>query len=198
MITAIKARAEYNARLLAKAPTTTTYLQDEANKPAQELLILQAEQEDDDLKYFRDKRLLELRNNTRQQRVFGSLTTITADEYANVIDEEWENIPVIVHLYDNSISTCKLLDDHLRGLSNKYSLAKFVRVSADELEFDLVESPAILVYKNGILIANLVRIIDEVSKRFDIDEIEDILTRYVIGIKSHDYVINCSQTWRVI
>lgn len=132
------------------------------------------------MKYYREKRLRELKNQARQQRVFGRLTTISVDEYADEIDEEWANIPVIVHLYDDSIPTCKLLDEHLRGLSNKYSLAKFIRVSAIQLEFDLVESPAILVYKNGILIANLVRIIDEVSTRFDIDEIEDILTRYVI------------------
>lgn len=178
MVTEIKARAEYNAHLLAKAPITTTYLQDEANKKREELLILQAEEEEeDDLKYYREKRLRELKNMSRQQRVFGRLTTITADEYADEIDEEMGDIPVLVHLYDESIPTCKLLDEHLRGLSNKYSLAKFIRVSALQLEFDLVESPAILVYKNGILIANLVRIIDEVSTRFDIDEIEDVLTR---------------------
>lgn len=58
-------------------------------------------------------------------------------------------------------------------------MAKFIRVSALDLEFDLVGSPAILAYQGGILIANLVRIIDEVGTRFDIDAIEDILLKYV-------------------
>jgi hypothetical protein len=69
------------------------------------------------------------------------------------------------------------MDNCLYQLSQKYALAKFIRVSANDLEFDLVGSPAILVYQSGMLIANLVRIIDEIGSRFDIDAIEDILTR---------------------
>jgi hypothetical protein len=68
------------------------------------------------------------------------------------------------------------LDNHLNDLAKKYVLAKFIRVSAVELDFDLVGSPAILAYHGGILVANLVRIIDEVP-RFDIDSIEDVLLK---------------------
>jgi hypothetical protein len=106
-----KTRADYNARMLAKAPTTTTYAQDR-----EEELILEARKEqevqleDDDLKYYREKRLKELKqmanNNHRirqQQKVFGSLTTVEADDYPNEIDDEWKTIPVIVHLFDEVI-----------------------------------------------------------------------------------------------
>ncbi|KAG1098370.1 hypothetical protein G6F42_018003 [Rhizopus arrhizus] len=154
-----KARADYNARMLAKAPTTTTYLQDAKE---QELLILQQQQQkdeldDDDLKFYREKRLNQLKrlkqgNHSirQQQKLFGTYTTIDADDYANEIDD----------------------------VSQKYRLAKFIRVSANDLEFDLVGSPAILAYTSGVLIANLVRIIDVAGSRFDIDTIEDILLRH--------------------
>jgi hypothetical protein len=77
---------------------------------------------------------------------------------------------------------CRLLDDIFVGLASKYALAKFIRVSALDLEFDLVGSPSILAYQNGVLVANLVRIIDQVGSRFDNDSIEDILLKYVIQL----------------
>jgi hypothetical protein len=77
---------------------------------------------------------------------------------------------------------CRLLDDIFVGLASKYALAKFIRVSALDLEFDLVGSPSILAYQNGLLVANLVRIIDQVGSRFDNDSIEDILLKYVIQL----------------
>lgn len=69
------------------------------------------------------------------------------------------------------------MDIHLTELAKKYVLAKFIRVSAIDLDFDLVGSPAILAYHGGILVANLVRIIDEVGQRFDVDSIEDVLLK---------------------
>lgn len=183
-----QARAEYNAKMLAKAPTTTTYAQDQQNKAAEEILVLEHEEEilnKDELAYYRRKRLEELKNLKgsnhylrRQQKVFGMLTTIDMEEYPDEIDNEWKTIPVIVHLFDESLPDCRLLDDFLKSLAKKYTLAKFLRVSANDLEFDLVGSPAILAYQGGLLIANLVRIIDEVGTRFDVDSIEDILLRY--------------------
>lgn len=97
----LKSISEYNARLLAKAPITTTYLQDQ-----QELVLdyNNPELEDDELKYLREKRLKQLKNNNhsirQQQKIFGHLTTITVDDYLDEIDNEWKTVPVIIHLYD--------------------------------------------------------------------------------------------------
>lgn len=96
--------------MLAKAPTTTTYAQDQHNKAVEEILVLQHEEEvleKDELDYYRRKRLQELKSLKgsnhylrRQQKVFGTVTTIDMDEYPDEIDNEWKTIPVIVHLYD--------------------------------------------------------------------------------------------------
>ncbi|KAI8969180.1 thioredoxin-like protein [Mycotypha africana] len=198
-----KAYADYNAHMRAKALTTTTYLQD---LQQQEELVLehkpsplsgaknliydeddQLEGDDDTfLKDYRQKRLLELkrlqeRNHAlrQQQKRFGQLKTIAADDYADEVDNEWKSVPVIIHLFDSSLPKCKELDTILTDLSKKYRLAKFLRVSAQDLDFDLVGSPAILAYKGGILVANLVRLVDQCSatSRFDIDSIEEVLLR---------------------
>jgi hypothetical protein len=102
-----KALSDYNARILSKAPITTTYLQDQQE---QELVLDYNNNnllEQDELKYLREKRLNELKqlkNNNhsvrQQQKLFGNLTTITVDDYLDEIDNEWKTIPVIVHLYD--------------------------------------------------------------------------------------------------
>ncbi|KAF7722072.1 hypothetical protein EC973_003721 [Apophysomyces ossiformis] len=191
-----KARSEYNARMLAKAMTTTTYLEDQAH--AQMELVLEHKKEDSDddlleddemLQQYREKRLAQLkqmnnRETRRQHRVFGTLEDVQAEDYAMAIDKEWRTVPVIIHLHDKSIPQCQTLDVHLRDLAQKYALAKFIRVSASDLEFDLVGSPAILAYKSGILVANLVRFVDEAGSRFSVEDVEDVLLRY--GALSED------------
>lgn len=56
-------------------------------------------------------------------------------------------------------------------------MARFVRVSAIDLGFDLVGSSAILAYRGGLLVANLVRLLDYVNNRFDTETVEDVLLR---------------------
>ncbi|KAG1590450.1 hypothetical protein G6F47_010047 [Rhizopus delemar] len=177
-----KARQEYNARILAKAPMTTTFAED------QQELILEYKEEDSDeevIKVYREKRLNELknlRNNNRflrqQQKVFGYVSDVNSDNYIEAIDNEWKTVPIIVHIYSKQIPACEKLDEYLIALAKKYTLAKFIRISAIELDFDLVGSPTVLAYQGGILIANLVRIMDEVGYRFDVESIEDVLLRH--------------------
>ncbi|KAI8988661.1 thioredoxin-like protein [Pilobolus umbonatus] len=179
-------RREYNARVLSQAPMTTTYREDEDNKKRELILeykeMSSDEEEEAFMKEYREKKLRELKENNhvirQRHKVFGTVSTVNADEYVTSIDQEWKTVPVIVHLFDERIPKCRLLDNYLVELSQKYALAKFIRVSAVELDFDLVESPAILAYQHGQLVANLVRLVDEVGSRFDIDAVEDVLLRH--------------------
>ncbi|RUP47206.1 thioredoxin-like protein [Jimgerdemannia flammicorona] len=180
----------HNARVLAKAATTTTHHEDEeAAKDEAELVIQELEVEearnDEDreaLKQYRQKRLEELQAlnaAATKRKQFGSVQEITSAQYASAVDNEWRTVPVIIHLFDNSIPQCRLVHEHLQHLARKYTLAKFLKVQARDVEFDLVESPAILAYKGGVLVANLVRVTDEVGETgFDADKVEDMLLKY--------------------
>lgn len=117
-----RARAEYNARMLAKAPMTTTYAQDEAEKARSlqqgpDELVLEhrrdTDDEEDDLllqdeeimQRYREQRLRELKQISNQKireqhRLFGTVQDISANDYVAAIDKEWRTVPVIVHLYD--------------------------------------------------------------------------------------------------
>jgi hypothetical protein len=68
-------------------------------------------------------------------------------------------------------------------------MARFVRVSAIDLDFDLVGSSAILAYRGGLLVANLVRLLDYVNNRFDTETVEDVLLRYGLSSGYDIYTI---------
>ncbi|KAI9258505.1 thioredoxin-like protein [Sporodiniella umbellata] len=181
-----KARYDYNERLLAKAPMTTTFAQDQ--KEAE--LVLEGEQENDSsdeemMQQYRERRLRELKNIkyrnqsiNPQHKLFGTVSTIHLDQYLESIDQEWHTVPVIFHIFNNQIPACLQLDKYLVDLARKYTLAKFLRISASELDFDLVGSPALLAYQAGILVANLVRLTDEVGARFDVESVENVLIKH--------------------
>lgn len=89
-----------------------------------------------------------------------------------------EGLAALVNNLNNplqSIPHCRKVDDIFADLARKYAMARFVRVPALDLEFDLVGSSAILGYRGGLLVANLVRLVDYVNARFEVETVEDVL-----------------------
>ncbi|ORX48798.1 thioredoxin-like protein [Hesseltinella vesiculosa] len=161
----------YNAKMLAKAPMTTTYLEDQRQAQASNELVLES-------RHDSDSDLDDLLEDEEQHRVFGTLADVDAQGYVDAIDNEWRTVPVVVHVFDSNLQHCRQLDALLQPLARKYALAKFIRIAAHDLDFDLVGSPAILAYKSGILVANLIRLDDEVGPVYSEETIEDLLIRH--------------------
>lgn len=98
-----------NARIAARAATTTTMREDEQAQEAelviQELEAGEAGNEDREaLLKYRRKRLEELQalsSTATKRKQFGSVQEITSAQYATAVDSEWRTVPVIVHLFDN-------------------------------------------------------------------------------------------------
>ncbi|KAF0466647.1 thioredoxin-like protein [Gigaspora margarita] len=179
--------AAYNERMLSKALTTTTYREDELNKALEEDLkdlenISSDEEEKEALIKYREQRLKEIKENENQKlnrKRYGTLREISSNQYVNAIDNEAPDVCVVIHLYDNSNPQCRLLNECLTHLARKFIHSKFLRILAHDLDFDPIGLPALLVYKNGNLIANLVKITDEIGEtNFDSDTVEEILLRY--------------------
>ncbi|CAG8518362.1 219_t:CDS:2 [Scutellospora calospora] len=180
--------AAYNERMLSKAFTTTTYREDELNKIQEDDLLkdlenLSSDEEKQVLKKYREQRLREIKENEIQKinkKRYGTLREISSNQYVKAIDDEASDVCVIIHLYENSIPQCRLLNDCLTHLARKFVNSKFLRILAHDLEFDPIGLPALLVYKNGELIANLVKITDEIGEtNFDSDIVEEVLLRSV-------------------
>ncbi|KAL1915013.1 uncharacterized protein VTP21DRAFT_7718 [Calcarisporiella thermophila] len=172
---------EHNARALTHALTTTTYLEDEAaarqeNGDDRELIIEGLDEEQAALERYRRSRMEEMRKKVRR---FGSLRQIRSDQYVESVDAEDAEVSVVVHIFDNMIPSCRLLNTCLAHLARRYSAAKFLSILADEVDFDPVGLPAVLGYRAGKLEVNLTPITDEIGEDgFDLEQVEDVLLRF--------------------
>ena len=155
------------------------------------------DEDDDFLKQFRNQRLSELKQQQQQQQqrsttslppkaLFGSLTTVTPEEYVKLVDN-MNNINtdyyLIVHLYESSIQQCQILHSTLDKLASSSWMehVQFIEVNALEANsnLDTICLPAILIYKRGELIHNVVRFTDDLSEGYDVEDVKKVLEKLV-------------------
>jgi uncharacterized protein YbgA (DUF1722 family) len=159
-----------------------TISMNELNKALDEHNELDELLEDDDefMIQYRQKRLMELKRIAGRTR-FGQLFQIGVDQYVDAIDKEDSRTAVIMHLFQPHNEQCKLMNQYLMILAEKYRLAKFLCIVSTEADpnFDEIALPTLLCYRNKELVANLVRITDELptsdNGMFDIEDLEKLL-----------------------
>lgn len=138
--------------------------------------------EDDDefMMEYRKQRLAELKRIAGRTR-YGQLQEIDVSQYVEAIDNEDSRTAVIIHLYQPNHQQCRILNQYLMELARKYRLAKFLCIVSTKADptFDEVALPTLLCYRNKDLVANLVRITDELPLQdngvFNIDDLEALL-----------------------
>jgi len=154
----------------------------ELNKALDEHNELDELLEDDDefMIQYRQKRLLELKRIAGRTR-YGKLFQIGVNQFVDAIDKEDSRTAVIIHLFQPYHEQCKLMNQYLMVLAEKYRLAKFLCIISTEADpnFDEIALPTLLCYRNKELIANLVRVTDELNTMdngmFDIEDLENLL-----------------------
>lgn len=69
------------------------------------------------------------------------------------------------------------VESHLTVLATKHTTTRFVRLHYLEAEMDAASIPAILAYKQGDLVANLVAVVNEIpsDKRLSVGSLEDVM-----------------------
>ena len=116
-------------------------------------------EDDEFLQQYRSDRLKQL-NNSRQ--TYGTFTTVSPDEYVEIVDTIDPQTFVVVHLYRSSVKESAMLHSALEKLSQILEHIKFIEVDAYEAkpDLDMICLPVILVYKGGELVCNAVRFTD--------------------------------------
>ena len=61
-----------------------------------------------------------------------------------------------------------IVEDALTDIARKNEFTRFVKLSYQDAEMDPISVPAILAYKNGELVANLVSVVDEIPAGRDL------------------------------
>ncbi|KAL7748665.1 hypothetical protein RI367_006076 [Sorochytrium milnesiophthora] len=146
------------------------------------------------LQKYRAMRLKEMTEQQQQQRQrdagtsdrprFGNFKEINVNQYVSAIEDERADVSVLIHLYQPFIPDCTKLNKMMTMLARRFGYAKFLRILSTEADasFDHVALPALLVYRGGDLVCNLIRVTDEMEEvggaDFELTDCEAVLLKH--------------------
>ena len=146
-----------------------------------------SEDEDDDddnefLKKFRMQRIAQLQNKSNNALpTFGTLSSKSPEDYVELVDEIDPRVFVIVHLFEPSIPASRMLHSALDKVAQTMEYVKFIEVNALDANpnLDLICLPAILIYKGGELVQNLIKFTDGLPHSFTMGDVKDALEEFI-------------------
>jgi thiol-disulfide isomerase/thioredoxin len=123
---------------------------------------------DDFLLEFQKRRMKEMFEMSGLMPKFGSVISLTtSDEFLKAVDSENKNVTVVVHIYEEKFSACKKMNSCLNQLAKEYTMVKFCKILSTiaglSKNFKASALPTLLVYKNGQVIGNFIRISNELG-----------------------------------
>uniref|UniRef100_T1I1G1 Phosducin thioredoxin-like domain-containing protein n=2 Tax=Rhodnius prolixus TaxID=13249 RepID=T1I1G1_RHOPR len=139
---------------------------------------------DDFLEDYRKKRMEEMLIS-RNLPTFGDVYSLAnGNEFLDAIDNENKAVTIVIHIYETTIPACKVMNQCLSSLSKQYSNVKFCKIVGSSAgmshRFKVDGVPALLVYKEGQIIGNFVRITDELGDEFYEGDVENFLVEHGI------------------
>lgn len=181
-----KREAQERERLeLIKKLSLTCKSDLDAEKKEEETIEKEIEEalEDDFLKEYMQKRMQEMMSQVNSRPQFGKLIHLKdGQEFLDAVDKEKMGVTVITHIYADGIPGCEAMNGCLRCLAPEYPQVKFCIVEASSAgmsrHFEHKGVPALLIYKNGSLIGNFVRLTDEFGDDFFAVDVESFLVEH--------------------
>ncbi|KAF6202854.1 hypothetical protein GE061_003259 [Apolygus lucorum] len=131
------------------------------------------------LEDFRKQRMEEMILASRLPKYGHVFHLNTGEEFLKAIDDEDKSTTVIVHIYEENVKPCKMMNQSLAQLAKQYPNVKFCRMVGSSAgmshSFKIDGIPALIVYKEGNVIGNFVRITDELGEEFYDGDVENFL-----------------------
>ncbi|KAJ1911480.1 Phosducin-like protein 3 [Tieghemiomyces parasiticus] len=117
----------------------------------------------------------------RNQKTFGRVEDVTADDYATTLDDEASHITVLVHVYEDHVPACRHLNRVLDGLAAGPLIhVRVLRIRASDTaseSFTPEVLPILMVYKDGCLLESFVRVTDQLPEgQFEGEDVMDLLS----------------------
>ncbi|XP_058455247.1 phosducin-like protein [Malaya genurostris] len=136
--------------------------------------------DEDFLLQYQKKRIAEMLALAEKLPTFGSVIELhTGDDFLIALDEEQKSVTIVIHIYDQKDDACQKMNEALNNLAAEYKNVKFCKFLcfAAGLSMSFKENgiPALLVYKNGEMIGNFVRITDDLSDEFTSFDVQSYL-----------------------
>lgn len=163
--------------------TVRSALDEEREKAARDDPDLAELLNDDFLLEYQRKRMEEMMKQTEHDKKFGELQYLTnGQEFLDAIDKENKAVKIIIHIYEANVPACRCMNEALMCLSKIYNSVKFCAIVGSRAgmsrDFKANGVPAILVYKNGQIIGNFVRLTDDLGNEFDEEDVQNYLVEH--------------------
>ncbi|XP_060587546.1 phosducin-like protein [Ruditapes philippinarum] len=163
--------------------TCRSHLNDEDEKKKDEDFMQELDEIDEEfLRQYRQKRIEEMRRAYETTPKFGQVIALDKSSFIDAIDKEKQGVKIIVHVYEDNVEACEAMDGCLKCLAKEYPNIKFCKIKATDAhlskKFSTNGVPALLIYKNGDLIGNYIRLSDEFGEDFYATEVESFLQEH--------------------
>lgn len=140
---------------------------------------------DDFLLEFQRKRMAEMLAISGRLPTFGDLINLqSSDQLLDAIDTEQKVVTIILHIYDERVTACKVLNTCLEQLAKEYAHVKFCKINGSvagmSTRFKQHGLPALLIYKDGQVIGNFIRVSDELGDEFFASDVESFLIEHAL------------------
>ena len=151
--------------------------EDELERELQELL------DDKILEEFKVLHMQQMMEQHSIKKKYGTLIEIkTGQEYLDAVDQTEKTTTVFMYIYNQNDKCCKLMYDCFGGLAAEYPEVKFcsveVSIAGLSRHFERRGVPAVLIYKDGSLVGNFVRLTDELGDEFVTSDVENFLLEH--------------------
>ena len=138
---------------------------------------------DDFLIQFQKKRMQEMLELSGMLKKFGELISLDdKDSFLSAVDSEQKNVTVIIHVYEEKFRACKTMNSCLNELAQEYPCVKFCKILSTvaglSKNFRISALPTLLVYKNGNVVGNFIRLNDEFGDEFFSSDVESFLLEH--------------------
>lgn len=134
---------------------------------------------------YQRKRMLQLMEQYESRQHFGKVFHLkNGTEFLKAIDDEDELVTIIIHIYEDDIEACRLMNDCFEEVSQIYLNTKFCTIKSTNAcvstEFKNQGLPALLIYKKGNLIYSFLRITDRLGDHFYAEDLLQVLVGHGI------------------
>lgn len=158
-------------------------IQDKANGKAMEDMTLDEldELEDDEdeaiLLQYRQQRISEIKRLQANEK-YGSVKEISAQDYVQEVNQAGEGIYVVLHLYQQGVPLCALLNQYLVQLAYKFPATKFLRSVSTVCipNYPDKNLPTVFVYSEGDMKKQFVGPLEFGGMNITIEELEWMLS----------------------
>jgi hypothetical protein len=129
------------------------------NKTLDELKIMEEDNdEDEEIRRYKEMRLAEMKEFAKKPK-FGKVAEIRKQDYLSEVNNAPKDVFVVLHLYQDCVEECMILNEIFNYLSRKFILVKFLKIVANNCveNFSDSDCPAVFIYFNGKPIKQFLR-----------------------------------------